>query len=215
VAACLAGVLNLLLLASPLLWASGDTQTLLCAGSFLLAVALLFGVEQYASSLRDSDVAPITSADREAVLAGLCGSLLIFVTFMAGVVERVTQAGNRFDWLETLGLGLMLGGCLLRYLAIRTLAGRFRTETALPADYELQTSGIYSIVRHPSELGLLVLLAGAALLLSSRWAWLLTALQAPMVAWRVSIENGCFERALGERFQSYRRQVAGFIPYLF
>jgi protein-S-isoprenylcysteine O-methyltransferase Ste14 len=64
----------------------------------------------------------------------------------------------------------MIAGIALRIAAIRALGPWFAsTSRWLPGQPEIRT-GVYGRLRHPSELGLLLLAFGAAILLGSRAA---------------------------------------------
>ncbi len=216
VAALTCGALNAFVLASPLAWAAHADGRLWCCSALFLAGATLFYCVELLPTLRNDRPQPLPKpGDRAALRAALCGSVLVFATLAVGMVERSQQAINRMGGLEAVGLVVMVSGCAVRYCAIRGLGRRFRTETTVPVDFQLETNGIYGVVRHPSEVGLFLVLIGTAVLLNSFGAALLALVQLPMIAWRVRLENRSFEQALGDRFAVYRRQVAGFIPFLF
>jgi protein-S-isoprenylcysteine O-methyltransferase Ste14 len=212
IAGAAGGALNIGLLSLPLLFAETlDSATQTCIVAFLVGCTVFYAVE-LAASWRQDDVQASIAEDRPALRAALVGSLAVLATLLIGVVERLQQFSNPIGLAEFLGLVLMLGGCGLRLLAIQALAGKFRTETTVAADYRLETRGIFAYMRHPSECGLVLLLFGASALLSSPLAACIALLQLPLVAWRVAIEEQSFERSLGERFATYRRRVARFIP---
>ena len=59
-----------------------------------------------------------------------------------------------------IGLTLMVLGTLIRLMTYRHLGRFFRFETSIQKDHELIVSGPYSIVRHPSYTGLMMMFGG-------------------------------------------------------
>ncbi|GEM_PF-4052885 len=117
---------------------------------------------------------------RIAALTGL-SIAAIFLTAIAtgGSASMVTTSS---------GAMLMMLGVLLRAIAIRTLGPRFTTE--LRADGPLVEHGIYGWLAHPSELGLLSVTLGAAIIFRSEPAfaiWLLCTV--PLTISRIRAEN--------------------------
>lgn len=112
------------------------------------------------------------------------GLLMVFwLAQFERLVSSVAPPG-----IQLLGGFLLAGGVSLRWMAIRALGPRFgsdvRTHGARVSDR------IYAVLRHPSEIGLLLLAAGGPLLLGSR----LTAAAAiglllPTSLWRMRREN--------------------------
>jgi protein-S-isoprenylcysteine O-methyltransferase Ste14 len=67
-----------------------------------------------------------------------------------------------YSWLRPAALGILILGLGVRIVAIVTLGGAFSTNVATRAGQSLQRSGLNGLVRHPSYLGLeLILLAFA------------------------------------------------------
>jgi protein-S-isoprenylcysteine O-methyltransferase len=83
------------------------------------------------------------------------------------------------------------------------------------AGTRLRTTGVYRVVRHPSEAGTLAVAAGASALLSSPWALALAGLVLlPLVVVRVRREDVVLAREIGAPFRAYARRVGGLLPHL-
>ena len=67
------------------------------------------------------------------------------------------------DAIRWLGVALFAAGGALRILPVFVLGNRFSGLVAIQPGHTLVTSGIYSVIRHPSYLGLLVNSLGWAL----------------------------------------------------
>lgn len=117
-----------------------------------------------------------------------------------GVALLAIQAGAAVEhlWRHTpgslLGLPLLAAGVALRLAAIAALGPAFVSPARRPA--RLIGTGLYRVLHHPSELGLLAIAAASAVLLGSGVAAALTALLLlPLSLARCLAE----ERALGRR----------------
>ena len=62
------------------------------------------------------------------------------------------------SWLRPLALGVVVLGLGVRAAAIVTLGRAFSTNVATHAGQRLERSGLYALVRHPSYLGLELIL---------------------------------------------------------
>ncbi|KAF9063393.1 hypothetical protein BDP27DRAFT_1299666 [Rhodocollybia butyracea] len=69
------------------------------------------------------------------------------------------RIGEMNPWFLT-GAGLIIAGSVLRWVCFRTLGRMFTFDVAVQKDHRLITSGPYSIMRHPSYFGLLLIVAG-------------------------------------------------------
>ncbi|KAG6919117.1 hypothetical protein DXG01_008924 [Tephrocybe rancida] len=70
------------------------------------------------------------------------------------------DANLQFSPAATAGMLLVVGGTLLRIQCYRTLQKFFTFEVSVHKDHKLVTSGPYSIVRHPSYLGMVIVYVG-------------------------------------------------------
>src|SRR5262245_60604940 len=66
-------------------------------------------------------------------------------------------------WLRWIGVWLFTLGGLLRLWPVFVLGRRFSGFVAIQQDHELVTTGIYRFVRHPSYLGVIVMVVGWSL----------------------------------------------------
>lgn len=99
-----------------------------------------------------------------------------------------------------LGYGVMVGGILLRFAALREIGVFYHPLILIRGNHRLIDTGPYRWLRHPLHLGLHLEMAGLALIADVAPAWICLALSLAVLAWRNSRE----ERALERRFASYR-----------
>lgn len=146
-----------------------------------------------------------------AVLTGV----LILIVFWTAIVEHMALAPRASGTRQMPGILLMLGGVALRREAVRTLGAFFVTPIVVRAGQPLVQRGVYRLVRHPSEAGILAIAAGACLLLESRMGLVLVGGGLlPLVVWRVRREDRVLEEAFGRTFERYAERVQRLVPFV-
>jgi protein-S-isoprenylcysteine O-methyltransferase Ste14 len=123
-----------------------------------------------------------------------------------------TLDGDTIRWL---GLVLFAAGGALRIWAVFVLGHRFSGLVAIQPGHTLVTSGIYSVIRHPSYLGLLVNSLGWALAFRSGVGVLLTALLIPPLVARIRAEERLLRTHFGSEYQDYCRRTSRLVPGLY
>lgn len=170
------------------------------------AVVLLAHVsETSASRARRPDSSP--------PLGAAAAALAQLAVFWAATVEHVLTSRRVGAVQGALGALVFLLGVALRRAAMQRLGERFLDEVSLLPGHRLEMSGIYGVLRHPSESGLLCMSAGTALLLGS-WAGAAACLAAvvPGVGWRVIREDRLLARHFCGEFDVYSRRVGALFP---
>ena len=121
-----------------------------------------------------------------------------------------------YSWLRPVALGILILGLGIRAVAVFTLGRAFSANVAMRAGQSLQRSGLYALVRHPSYLGLeLILLAFA--LHARTWACFAVVLVPPTLAllYRIHVEETALRRAFGAEYDDYSRSTKRLIPGLY
>lgn len=116
-------------------------------------------------------------------------------------------------WLRPLALGVLILGMGIRAVAIVKLGRAFSANVATLAGQRLQQSGLYSLVRHPSYLGLELIFVAFALH-SRTWACFAVVLIPPTLAvlHRVYVEETALRQAFGTDYEDYSRRTKRLIP---
>jgi protein-S-isoprenylcysteine O-methyltransferase Ste14 len=110
------------------------------------------------------------------------------------------------------GVLLLAAGFLLRLWAVFHFYNHRMRVISLEPQGSLVTGGPYRYSRNPLYLGANVFcFFGAALLLGSPTALILTILHLPFVNLMIRREEGQLERKFGEPFRAYKRQVRRWI----
>lgn len=118
-----------------------------------------------------------------------------------------------YTWLRPLALGILVIGLGVRAAAIVTLGRAFSANVAVRAGQRLERSGLYSVVRHPSYLGLELILLACALH-SRTWACFAIVLVPSTLAvlYRIHVEESALSQAFGDDYEDYSRSTRRLIP---
>jgi protein-S-isoprenylcysteine O-methyltransferase Ste14 len=117
------------------------------------------------------------------------------------------------SWLRPAALGIVILGMVVRAVAIFTLGRAFSANVAMRTGQRLQRSGLYRLVRHPSYLGLELILLGFALH-TRTWACFAVVLIPPTLAvlYRIHVEETALRLAFGSDYEDYSRTTKRLIP---
>jgi protein-S-isoprenylcysteine O-methyltransferase Ste14 len=139
----------------------------------------------------------------------------LLAAFLPAYTDRKgfwTLNGDAIRWL---GVVLFAAGGALRIWPVFVLGHRFSGLVAIQPGHTLVTSGIYSVIRHPSYLGLLVNSLGWALAFRSGVGVLLTALLIPPLVARIRAEERLLRTHFGSEYQDYCRRTSRLVPGLY
>jgi protein-S-isoprenylcysteine O-methyltransferase Ste14 len=121
-----------------------------------------------------------------------------------------------YTWLRPVALGILILGLGIRATAIFTLGGAFSANVAMRSGQKLQRKGLYRLVRHPSYLGLeLILLAFA--LHTRTWACFAVFFIPPTLAllYRIHVEETALRLAFGADYEDYCRCTKRLVPGIY
>jgi protein-S-isoprenylcysteine O-methyltransferase Ste14 len=123
-----------------------------------------------------------------------------------------TIDGNAIRWI---GVALFAVGGAVRLWPVYVLGDRFSGLVAIQPGHALVTTGIYSRIRNPSYLGLLVSSLGWALTFRSGVGVLLTALMVPPLVARMNSEERLLAGEFGAEYDAYRARTWRLIPGIY
>jgi protein-S-isoprenylcysteine O-methyltransferase Ste14 len=95
------------------------------------------------------------------------------------------------------------------------LGRRFSGLVAIQAEHKLVTDGIYSRIRNPSYLGLVVNMLGWALTFRSGVGVLLTAVAIPILIARIYSEERLLREHFGAEYDAYCARTWRLIPWVY
>lgn len=141
--------------------------------------------------------------------------IALLMSFFAPYTDRIgfwTLDGDTMRWT---GVVLCFTGGLLRLIPVFVLRNRFSGLVAIQPGHRLQTTGIYSRVRNPSYLGMVITALGWVLTFRSIVGVLLAAsLLAPLVS-RIRAEERLLRAHFGAEYDAYCAHTWRLLPGLY
>jgi len=196
-------------------WAFGGVAQFFSHAA-LIAVALVTLLLAVAAVFTRGGLSPGVREDR--------GNRWIFVpivvisvlaAFLPPYTDRAdlwTIDGEGIRWL---GVALYTIGGALRIWPVFVLGHRFSGLVAIQHGHTLETGGIYSVIRHPSYLGLLVAMLGWGLAFRSIVGVLLMMAMVPVILVRIKAEEALLRAWFNGEYEAYRARTARFIPGIY
>lgn len=142
----------------------------------------------------------------------LIGLLLAFFSAYTDRLGLLVFGGNTLRWV---GVVLFTVGGVLRLWPVFVLGPRFSGLVAIQEQHTLVTDGIYSRVRNPSYLGLLLNMLGWALTFRSGVGVLLTVLTIPILIARITSEERLLRGHFGAEYDGYCARTWRLIPWIY
>ena len=180
------------------------------------AAAILTIVLWLAALFSDANLSPGEREDRSdrwvLVAFGVIGLLNAFLPAYTDRLDVWTFGGETVRWI---GVALFAAGGVLRLWPVFVLGNRFSGLVAIQPGHRLVTSGIYSIIRNPSYLGLLVNSLGWALVFRAGAGVLLTALTIPPLVARIAAEERLLRQHFGAPYEAYFSRTWRLVPGLY
>lgn len=136
----------------------------------------------------------------------------------AGFTDSIRAADMALSHfaLRIAALVLIVAGLLVRIVAIATLGRAFSANVAIRSSQTIQRSGLYSMVRHPSYLGMEMIFLAAGLH-SHNWVSLAIVFIPPTLAilYRIHVEEAALLGAFGEEYAQYMKTTKHLIPGIY
>ncbi len=162
------------------------------------------------------NVSPGVKEDRgnRWVLKAFSG-IAILLAYLSAYTDRIdfwTIDGDQTRWV---GLAAFVAGSILRLLPVFVLKDRFSGLVAIQKGHQLETRGLYSVIRNPSYLGMLVSSVGWALVFRSGVGVLLAlSLLIPLVA-RMHAEERLLKEQFGAEYEAYFKRTWRLVPGIY
>ena len=150
------------------------------------------------------------------------GSMLImWICISAGITAGFFFA-NRMKWnsinylIWVIGLLTYFIGLFIRWSSIIQLKDAFTVDVAINQQHELKTDGIYRFVRHPSYLGLILIIAGLSLGMNSIYSFLGVVVPIFLaVNYRITVEEKMLMSEFGEKYAEFKARTKKIIPFIY
>jgi len=143
---------------------------------------------------------------------GVLGLLSAFLPAWTDARDIWTFGGDTVRWI---GVALFTVGGVLRLWPVFVLGRRFSGLVAIQPGHTLVTDGIYSVIRHPSYLGLLAGSFGWALAFRSVVGLVLAALMIIPTIGRIRSEEALLHEQFGAEYDAFRARTSRLIPGIY
>jgi protein-S-isoprenylcysteine O-methyltransferase Ste14 len=132
-----------------------------------------------------------------------------------GAVHAHTMFGGA-HWVKTASVGILAAGLAIRWTSILSLGRAFSVNVAIHADQKLYRKGLYSLARHPSYTGMLVLFAAMGVR-TQNWVALAIVMIPSFAAllYRIHVEETALGQAFGQEYAEYSRTTKRLVPGLY
>jgi protein-S-isoprenylcysteine O-methyltransferase Ste14 len=138
------------------------------------------------------------------VMVTILGLLSGYFPALTDRLDFLTLDGDSVRWVGVVLYGL---GGALRLWPVFVLGRRFSGLVAIQRDHELCTGRIYSVIRHPSYLGLIVMLFGWGLAYRSSVGVVLAILTIIPLLARIRAEERLLHTQFGAEYEAYRQRT--------
>lgn len=114
-----------------------------------------------------------------------------------------------------LGVFMILLGAVIRWLSIIQLNSAFTVNVAIVNNHKLKTDGVYKYVRHPSYLGLLLIILGFAIGMNSHISFLIIIVPITLaIIYRIRVEENILIQEFRNEYPEYKLKTKMLIPGL-
>jgi protein-S-isoprenylcysteine O-methyltransferase Ste14 len=183
---------------------SNPARTALAVVTLLIGVAAFFAGGSLSSGVRED------RSNRWVI------AVLTVIGLVAGYLPALTDRLNFWtidgDAVRWLGVALFAVGGALRLWPVHVLGYRFSGLVAIQPGHALLTTGIYSIIRHPSYLGLFINALGWTLAFRSVVGVLLALLTLVPLVGRIVAEERLLQSQFGSEYDAYRARTSRLVP---
>ena len=189
-----------------------------------LSYSLISTILQYAWTASEVYIAIATRTRRSGGKVRDRGSMLILWVAIVGSITAAEFVRKMtsfpifpgFHELRLVAVLLMVAGLAIRWTAFISLGKAFSANVAIRDTQALNRSGLYSLVRHPSYAGLLLIFLAVALA-EKNWFSAAIVLIFPTAAllYRIHVEEVALHEAFGAQYVEYSKATKRLIPGIY
>lgn len=143
--------------------------------------------------------------------------VMITLGFTCGFFLAKHDSWNSINTIITVtGLLLVLTGIIIRWAAIIQLGKSFTVDVAITEVARLKTDGLYKQIRHPSYLGLLLIIAGFSATMNSFYSFLVLVLPVFLaIIYRINVEEKVLINEFNDSYIKYKTETKKIIPGIY
>lgn len=128
---------------------------------------------------------------------------------------HIWPVGNA-QTLVLVGCGICIIGFIIRWVAIMQLGKMFTVNVVIDQQHTLKTTGLYKIVRHPSYLGIILIIAGLQVCTGSAFTFIIVVLPIFIALnYRIIIEENALINEFGNQYEDYKKRVSRLVPGIY
>ncbi|MGA1977762.1 MAG: isoprenylcysteine carboxylmethyltransferase family protein [Bacteroidales bacterium] len=118
--------------------------------------------------------------------------------------------------VSSAGILIFISGVLIRWIAVSQLKESFTVDVSISKTHVLKTDGLYSNIRHPSYLGLILITFGLSVAMNS-WKSILMVMVPVLIAlnYRIFVEERILTGEFGGEYLNYKSRTRKLIPGIF
>jgi protein-S-isoprenylcysteine O-methyltransferase Ste14 len=132
-----------------------------------------------------------------------------------GTTVSIASLSSVNQAMVGVGVGMILLGMIIRFVAIATLKRNFSGRLRIRANHTLVTNGIYHWMRHPAYLGFILFFLGIPILVSSVLGFLVMFFLVPLILRRIRNEEEMLIERFGSEYKEYMKQSKKLIPFFY
>ena len=156
---------------------------------------------------------PANRSKESWALAAMAAASILLLGFLPWADRnRILQIPR--ESVRSFGLLLCCAGGVIRILALRQLGPQFSAYVTLQPDHQLIQTGIYSRIRHPLYLSLLLAGPGVAMVFASQLVWPILAMTIAFIANRIKVEETLLAKTFSDSFLVYRHRTSSLLPFV-
>jgi protein-S-isoprenylcysteine O-methyltransferase Ste14 len=148
--------------------------------------------------------------------------LLFWITIPVCFVLGDYVSDNAIGWpiaspvFRQAGIAVFTIGFIIRWISIYQLGKMFTVDVAIVGDHRLKNDGLYSVVRHPSYLGLVLIILGISMFMSNLLSCIVVVIPIFLATnYRISVEEKALTTEFGAEYEDYKRRVKKIIPGIY
>jgi protein-S-isoprenylcysteine O-methyltransferase Ste14 len=143
---------------------------------------------------------------------GVLGFIDAYLPAYTDRVDFLTFGGEGVRWF---GLLLYSVGGVMRIAPVFILGRRFSGLVAIQPEHRLVTNRLYGVIRHPSYLGLFVLVLGWGCVFRSGLGVAIAVLMLIVLLARIEAEERLLCETFGAEYDAYRARTWRLVPYVY
>jgi protein-S-isoprenylcysteine O-methyltransferase Ste14 len=174
---------------------------------FFIVIAMFSGSSGLSSGQKED------RSDRWVLVAFLV--IAMSAAYLSAYTDRIglwTVDGDTVRWS---GVAIVFIGSVLRLAPVFVLKNRFSGLVAIQAEHKLETHGLYSLVRNPSYLGMLITAVGWALAFRSLVGVLVSLLLLIPLIPRIHSEERLLREHFGDEYDHYCARTWRLVPWIY